>query len=141
MKRNLIYINILFGVLTWIVPFAVSLLFFDEHGTLTISFDLFKAVTLLAAIFNGCIFVYFYFRLISKDYLKHGIVLGNTWMVINFILDILVLPAMMQNSFVDYFNSFGLLYAIFPAMTIAVGWLLQLKFGGLHPHPKYWEPA
>ncbi len=127
MERSHIHKNLLYGFMTWLVPFTASIAFFDSDGQLHISFDLFKALILLISVVTGCIFVYLYFKSIERQFLRHGIALGAAWMAINIALDVIVLPRMMNDSFENYFNSFGLLYLLFPAMTVAVGALLQLK--------------
>ena len=47
---------LLLGILIWLVPFVISMFFFDRSGQLTISEDLFKSIMIVVSSLIGFLF-------------------------------------------------------------------------------------
>lgn len=126
MEKQIITRNLSYGVLTWLIPFTISLLLFQD-GKLIISFDLFKSVMVTVDAIVGCLCYYLYFRAVKRDFFRNSLILGICWPVLNVTLDVIVKVPMMGGSIQSYFIYFGILYSIYPAMGLMVGALLDIK--------------
>jgi hypothetical protein len=52
---------------------------------------------------------------------------GLSWFAINIILDAVILIPIMKSTFANYFMTIGLSYFTIPAISIAMGYLLERK--------------
>lgn len=125
MKKHLK--NLLFGFLSWLIPFIASIFFFTKEGGLTVDIFLFKSIMIVFGSVIGAILMVLYFKNIQKDYLREGIIIGMVWFAINIILDLLVLLPMSGMSVPDYFAQIGIRYLVIPVMSIMVGTVLTNK--------------
>ncbi|MBA2864302.1 hypothetical protein [Methanococcus maripaludis] len=116
-----------FGLLTWLVPFLLSFLFYSENEGLLIDIFLFKSIMIVVSGLVGVSLLILYFKDIKKDYLIEGIFVGVSWLIINLILDILILIPMSGMTYLTYFSQIGLRYSIIPTISISMGFLLKLK--------------
>ncbi|MBB6067610.1 hypothetical protein [Methanococcus maripaludis] len=116
-----------FGLLTWLVPFFLSFLFYSETTGLLINIFLFKSIMIVVSGLIGVSLLIMYFKDIKKDYLIEGIFVGVSWLIINLILDILILIPMSGMTYLTYFSQIGLRYLIIPTISISMGLLLKLK--------------
>ena len=117
----------LFGFLLWLIPFVVSFAFYDRSGTLQVSYDLFKSVMIVISSLMGCYLIYLYFKKTEDDFMKEGLLIGITWLVINLVLDLCVLVPLTKMEVPHYFASIGLRYLQIPMMCIMAGALLQFQ--------------
>lgn len=127
MSQKLVIKNIFLGILSWLIPFAVSFLFYKPGGELVVPYATFKSTIMLVGVVSGCYLLYSYFKFVESDYLLQSIVVGFSWFAINIVLDTIVLIPMMKTTFVDYFLSIGLSYIGIPVISIAMGYLLKSK--------------
>ncbi|MFA5248090.1 MAG: hypothetical protein WC415_02485 [Patescibacteria group bacterium] len=67
-----------------------------------------------------------YFKIVDKNYVKEGLLLGFLWMVMNLVLDMVTLVPM-GKAIGDYLPQIGLGYLMIPAMTILAGKILENK--------------
>ncbi len=125
MKRYLK--NILFGFISWLIPFVASIFFYTKEGKLTIDVFLFKSIMIVVGSISASFLLIFYFKKINENYFKEGIIVGLTWFGINILLDLLVLIPMSKMQIPDYFAQIGLRYLVIPAMSITVGTALANK--------------
>ncbi|MBU0707507.1 hypothetical protein KKG41_04010 [Patescibacteria group bacterium] len=118
-KKALIY-----GVLIWIIPFAVSFIIFSLHDDNRALFESIMAVVVTAVTmaFGIC-----YLKKVEGDFLKEGIWLGIIWLVTSLVIDlILFLPESdMHMDFVEYIYDIGITYLIIPIVTIGLASLLK----------------
>jgi hypothetical protein len=114
---------VLFGIITWLVPFVVSFFFYSREGQLNINIFLFKSIMIVVGSITGATFLVLYFRKLKKDYLKEGITVGLAWFAINILLDLVVLVPMSGMSIGDYLAQIGLRYLVIPTMSIAMGYV------------------
>lgn len=127
MKKMKYLKNILFGFISWLIPFAASIFFYTREGKLTIDIFLFKSIMIVVGSITASFLLIFYFKKINEDYFKEGIIIGLTWFVINILLDLLILIPMSKMTVSDYFTQIGLRYLVIPAMCITVGTVLSNK--------------
>ena len=126
-KMNKHVRNILYGFLSWLIPFVVAVFFYTREGVLTIDIFLFKTIMILVGSISAAFLLVSYFKKIDSNYLKEGIVVGIVWFSINILLDLLVLIPMSGMSIADYVPQIGLRYLVIPVMTIMVGLALANK--------------
>jgi hypothetical protein len=115
------------GLLIWAVPFAVSFGLYDRSGKLTVSYDFFKAVMVVSSSFIAGYILYRFFRNVEGSYLRHGLVAGLVWLLVNWIMDIVALLPIAGLSWFDYFTGIGFGYLQIPVVSTAVGYLLNYK--------------
>lgn len=127
MKRQIIVKNILLGFLSWLIPFAISFLFYKPGGELSIPYATFKSSIMVIGVISGCYLLYRYFSLIKNNFIIQGFAVGISWFVINIILDSIVLIPIMKTTFTDYFMSIGLSYIAIPVISITMGFLLDKR--------------
>lgn len=118
---------ILPGIYIWLIPFAVSFLFYKPGGELGIPYDLFKSIMIVVGALSGCYFLFRHFRTLDSDFVKQGITIGVSWFFINIVLDVLILIPIMKVSFPEYFMSIGLRYLMIPVFSFTIGYLLSNK--------------
>lgn len=118
--------NVLFGILAWLIPFVASFFFYSKEG-LVIDIFLFKSIMIVTGSISASVLLIVYFRKISKDYLKEGIITGIVWFCINILLDLAILIPMSGMYLQDYFMQIGIRYLVIPAMCITVGKSLAIK--------------
>ena len=127
MTQKLVIKNILLGLLSWLIPFVVSFLFYKPGGELVVPYATFKSAIMLVGVVSGCYLLFRYFKYVEHDYILQSIHVGFSWFAINIVLDSVVLIPMMKTSFVDYFLSIGLSYFSIPVISITMGYLLKSK--------------
>lgn len=127
MTKKLLTKNILLGVLSWLIPFAVSFLFYKQDGQLVVPYATFKSTIMVVGVISGCYLLYRYFKFVDSDFIKNGAIVGLFWFAINIILDVVILIPIMKTNFADYFMSIGLSYFAIPVISATMGYLLHLK--------------
>jgi hypothetical protein len=118
---------LIFGVLSWLIPFVASFFFFSPKGGLLIDQLLFKNIMVVVGSWFAAFLIIKYFKTVDKNFVKEGALLGLLWLAINLILDILILVPMGKMTMGNYFTQIGLEYLMIPAMTILVGKVLANK--------------
>lgn len=116
--------QILFGFLTWLIPFVFSFLIWPLHDSML---SLFKSIMIVFGAITGVIFIVVYFKKISSGYLRDGITIGFIWLAINIILDLIVLVGLFKTPTKDYFIDIGIRYLMIPIITVGFGYILEYK--------------
>lgn len=127
MTKQLFLKNLLLGFLSWLIPFALSFLFYKPGGELTIPYAAFKTCIMALGVISGCYLLFRYFKFVTNNFISNGVIVGFTWFAVNILLDTLVLIPMMKTTFTDYFMSVGLSYIAIPVISITIGCLLESK--------------
>lgn len=109
------------GITIWLVPFVVSLLFYNPAGELTTDIVAFKTVMLLVSQATGALVIWYFFRSVKTQFVSTGLLVGLAWLVINWLLDILVLVGLFGQPFPQYFIQTGARYLAIPITTLLVG--------------------
>jgi hypothetical protein len=115
-----------FGILTWLVPFVISMAFYTRDGQLAIDIFLFKSIMIVIGSATGAILLVLYLRSIQRNMLMEGIVIGLVWFAINIGLDVLVLVPMSKMSMTTYWIQIGLRYLTIPIMSSALGYMAAI---------------
>lgn len=110
-----------FGLLTWLIPFIVSFAFYSPEGEVWLDIFLFKSIMIVLATLIGALFLVKYFKGVTAEYVKEGIIIGLLWLVLNLILDLVILVPMSGMMFGEYVAQIGLRYLMIPIMSIAFG--------------------
>lgn len=118
---------VIYGFLTWLIPFLSSFVFYNKDGGLSIEIMFFKSIMIVIGSISATFLLVSHFKRIDNDYLKQAIIVGFIWLAINIGLDLLVLLPMSDMSLADYFMQIGLRYLIIPVMAIMIGKILSLK--------------
>ncbi len=126
-KMNKNIRNVLYGSLTWLIPFVASIFFYSKEGGLTVDIFLFKSIMIVVGSISAAFLLISYFKNIKNGYLREGVIVGFTWLGINILLDLLVLIPMSGMSIPDYFMQIGIRYLVIPVMSIMVGSALVNK--------------
>ncbi|MFZ0802029.1 MAG: hypothetical protein WCB11_18495 [Terriglobales bacterium] len=109
-----------YGLLSWLVPFIASFLFFGKSGQPMLSIGLIKsAMILIGASLGG----FLLFRLFkeSPPSFGSGIAIGSLWFLMNILLDLSILVPMTKMNLGEYFSEIGLRYLLIPIMAGAMG--------------------
>lgn len=118
---------VLYGVAIWAIPFAISFVFYDSAGNLSISYDLFKSGMIVISSVVGCHFLYRHFLHIREQFAKEGVVAGLVWLAINLTLDLIILVPFARMEMKDYFMAIGIRYLQIPIINAMAGWILERK--------------
>jgi uncharacterized membrane protein YpjA len=113
--------------LSWLIPYGISFLFFKPGGELMVPYATFKATIMMIGVLSGCYLLLRYFKFVESDFVRNGIVVGFSWMVLNILLDSIALIPIMKTTFADYFLSIGIGYFSIPTISIAMGYLISIK--------------
>lgn len=108
------------GVLSWLVPFAASVLFFDRSGQLMIAEPLFKSIMIVLFGGLGVALLVLAFRKIPTTAMT-GLGLGSLWLVINLVLDLAVLLPLSGMTITHYVQDIGLRYLLMPVIALGMG--------------------
>ena len=117
----------LYGLLAWLVPFVSAFPFYGKDGELGIDIFLFKSMMIVVGSTTAAILLVSYFKKVSENYLKEGVVLGIIWVGMSVLLDLIFLLPMSGMVFADYFGQIGVRYLVMPVMTVAMGKVLAEK--------------
>ncbi len=115
-----------FGFLTWLIPFIASFPFFNyKTQELIIDDFFFKTIMIVLSALVGTILLVLIYKKINQNYIKMGIIIGITWLGINWILDFIFLLPMADMAIGQYFTEIGLRYLVIPIYSI--GFALVIK--------------
>jgi len=116
----------LFGAVIWVVPFVASFLIFDvETKNFIIDEMFYKSIMIVGSSLIGVILLVNYFKVIDKNYVREGIVVGLSWFIINILLDVIFLLPMAQMDFGIYFQQIGMRYLIMPIISTGMGYIAR----------------
>ena len=106
--------------LTWLIPFVCAIPFYGKDG-LMIDIQLFKSIMIVIGSITAAILIVWCFRSVETSYTREAIITGITWLLANWILDLIVLVGMLGTALPDYATQIGLRYLVIPAMVITAG--------------------
>jgi hypothetical protein len=112
--------TITLGFASWLVPFAISMLFFDRTGSLAIPEPLFKSAMVVLSGGVGAVLLVLAFRRTAPT-IANGAALGLTWLTINLALDLIVLVPLTGLTMRSYLFDIGLRYLLIPITAAAMG--------------------
>jgi hypothetical protein len=107
---------IIFGVLVWAVPFAVSFLIFPIRQSNRMMFESIMPVIVAGAV---VIFALLYFKNAMSVSVWEGLKLGLIWFGISFLVDLVMFfSGPMKMPFWDYIADVGIVYLMIPIITV-----------------------
>jgi len=120
---------IIFGILVWAVPFAISFLILPIRESNRIMFESIMPVIVAGSV---VIFALLYFKKANAVSVWEGLILGLIWFAISFLIDLLMFSwGPMKMSFTDYIADVGIVYLMIPIITVGfAGSLCGRTFGG-----------
>jgi len=98
-----------FSILVWIVPFLVSIPFFNSSGSLVINFWLFKLIMVVFVI----LVTFFGYKFLNKKLIQNTFWLSVLTVLINTLLDVLILIPVAKYTARDYILQIFCIYIIF----------------------------
>ncbi len=116
---------LLYGFLVWLIPFAAAVPFYSPEGEPAIDIFLFKTIMIIVGGITGAVFLVLYFRRVTVNPVREGIIIGCVWLAINWALDFAVLVPLNDMAMGTYFAEIGLRYLTLPTFSIAIGVLLS----------------
>jgi len=106
---------IIFGILVWAVPFAVSFAIFPIRQSNRMMFESIMPVIVAGAV---VIFAMLYFKKASSVSVWEGLKLGLIWFAISFLVDLVMFSSgPMKMPFTDYIADVGIVYIMIPIIT------------------------
>jgi len=124
---------IIYGLLVWLVPFAVSFIIYPLKAPI---YPLFESILSVVIAIAAVFFSYYYLKDTSANFVSEGVITGFSWFIICILADLLIfMPASpMQMSITNYMTSIGPKYLIIPAVTIGMAYMAlnkaSIKIGG-----------
>jgi uncharacterized membrane protein YpjA len=110
---------LLFGFLTWLIPFVVSVPLVGRDGQPILPIGIFKS---LMIVIGSAVGAWLLVRLFRRRPLfrRPGLVVGLLWLGINVLLDLLILVPLTHMSLSDYAGEIALRYLVIPIMAVAI---------------------
>jgi hypothetical protein len=120
---------IIFGILVWAAPFAISLLISNIRENNRILFESIMPVIVAGSV---VIFALLYYQKASAVSVWEGLTLGLIWFAVSFLIDLVMFSSgPMKMPFTDYVADVGLVYLMIPIITVGfAGSLCGRKLGG-----------
>ena len=110
----------LIGFASWLIPFAISIPFFDHTGQLLIAQPLFKSIMVVVGGGTATALLVMAFRHVVPT-ARSGLALGCYWLLINLALDIAILVPMGKMTIAGYLADIGLRYLLIPIVSTGIG--------------------
>lgn len=111
---------VLFGFFVWLSAFVAAMLIFPLRESSRPLFESIMPVVLSSATAGLAVA---YFRGVTRDYVKEGVLLGCLWLAINLAIDapLMLLGGPMKMTLAEYLADIGVTYLLIPAVTIGIG--------------------
>jgi len=111
---------LLYGLMVWLVPFAVAFLIFPLRES---SRPLFESIMPVAVATVVAVCAISYFRKVDRDFVREGLALGLLWFLISVAIDtpLMLFGGPMQMTVGQYTADIGITYLLMPIITTAMG--------------------
>lgn len=109
----------LFGLTSWVIPFAASFLFVGVGGRILVPESLFKSVMVVVSGAAGAFLLLAAFRHIQSTP-ANGLLVGAYWLGINLGLDLLILVPMTQMELSNYVMAIAVRYLLIPILALCI---------------------
>ena len=114
--------SLFFGFLIWIIVFVVAIAIFPLRESNRPLFESIMPVALAACV---TLLSVVYFRKVTSEPAREGIILGLTWFILNLALDRLMFSwGPMKMSIVEYLSDIGVTYLMIPIIPLGMGVVL-----------------
>lgn len=115
------------GLITWALPFLVSMFFYDRNGAMATDIFLFKSIMIVTSNLTVLGMLRVFFAPSRDAFLGSGILAGTLWLAINVVLDVVILLPLGQMSLSEWLTRIGIGYLTMPATAIVAGLILKMK--------------
>lgn len=112
-----------FGVLSWLVPFVVSIPLVGPDGEPVVDVFAFKTVMILVGAAVGAVLLAAYVPRLHGGYLRGAVVAGVGWFVVNVVLDLVVLVYLLGTPLEEWAVGVGARYLVIPIVAASVGYV------------------
>jgi len=120
-----------FGLLTWLLPFFISIPFYSPEGAPLYDIFLIKSVLLVFSAALGTLLILIYLRGVRARFVRETALLGGVWLLINWALDAVVLLPLSGMDAGTYMAQIGLRYLIIPITAIGIGYAAEQAVRGV----------
>jgi len=114
-----------FGILTWLLPFLVSVPLYSPEGEPLYDIFLIKSVLIVFSTAIGTLLILVYFRGIRDNFVREGALLGGVWLLINWALDAVVLLPLSGMDAGTYMGQIGLRYLNILIIAVGIGYAAE----------------
>ena len=119
---------VLYGFLSWFLPFFSGFPFVDAEGNMLIEAVLFKSIMIVVGCLVGVLLSVRYFSFVKADHVREGLTIGVAWLFINWVLDLaFVMTGFFGMTVMQYFKEIGLRYLPIPIYTVGMGKALEKR--------------
>jgi hypothetical protein len=124
---------VLYGMLVWLVPFAVAFLIFPLRQSARPLFESIMPVAVAGAVVG---FAVSYFRLVTTTFVREGLRLGVLWLLISVAIDapLMLFGGPMQTTLAQYVADIGVTYLLMPVITLGLGMTLAHRRAATGAH-------
>jgi len=119
-----------FGILTWLLPFLLSVPFYSPEGEPLYDIFLIKTILLVFSATFGTFLILIYFRDVHARFIREGALLGGVWLLINWALDAVILLPLSGMDAGTYMAQIGLRYLIIPITAVGIGYAAEQAVRG-----------
>ena len=118
-----------YGVLMWLVPFAVAFGIFIIHDS---NRPLFESIMAVAIAATATVLGLRYLKHVDSNVVREAVMLGLLWLGICVLIDapLMLLDGPMQMSIMEYVDDIGVTYLMIPVVTWGVGVARSWGMGG-----------
>lgn len=113
------------GVLSWLIPFLVSVPLISPSGDPIIDVFAFKTLMILVGGAVGAVLFAYYIPRLGENYLVGTITAGVVWFVINVGLDLIVLVALLGRPAEEWVVGTGAQCLLLPIQAAAIGFVAE----------------
>jgi hypothetical protein len=119
---------LLFGVIVWLIPFAVAFLIFPLRES---SRPLFESIMPVAVAGATAALGIAHMARVTRGFVREGVLLGWLWLAICIALDapLMLFGGPMHMTVGEYLSDIGVTYLIIPVITTGMGLLLARTAG------------
>jgi hypothetical protein len=118
---------ILYGLLIWFIPALAAMMAWDSNTNLPrIGYPWFDAMMAAVWSLNFIVVAFFYFKGVTGDYVKQGLIVGISWYVLCVLLDLVLLVGLFKTDIntwypgiLSYLNNFF--------VAAGIGYILNKK--------------
>ena len=114
-----------FGILTWLLPFLLSVPLYSPEGVPLYDIFLIKSVLIVFSTALGTFLILVYFRGVRARFVREGALLGGAWLLINWGLDAVVLLPLSGMDAGTYMAQIGLRYLTIPIIALGIGYAAE----------------
>lgn len=113
-----------YGVILWAIPYVTAIPLMNLMQTDLIFF---KTIMIVEGTIVGGILSALYFRGVTSQFLREGLITSAVWIVMNWVLDFVALLPFTGHTISRYFIEIGARYLAIAAPLVAIGDVLEQK--------------